>query len=249
MKYQIRYQTLKMADLVHPPYNPRVQIERDTPEYDALKRSLEQHELVEPLVVNLCNMHCVGGNQRLTVMRDMGVEEETCVVIEQPDELKEKELCLALNKIKGRWDTEKTGELLRDDAVLDFETGFDLDEVKSYRAIEEAAATDGDDLDELEDDTEEPDTLDELEEAAEDELEDDTEEPDTLDELEEAAEDELEDDTEEPEAYGTSAKIGQIKIKLTADEYDELLNDIRDNGIFAEKDISAEMKRRILKND
>lgn len=226
MKYQIRYQTLKLADLVHPPYNPRVQIERDTPEYDALKRSLEQHELVEPLVVNLCNMHCVGGNQRLTVMRDMGVEEETCVVIEQPDELKEKELCLALNKIKGRWDTEKTGELLRDDAVLDFETGFDLDEVKSYRAIEEA--TDGDDLNELEDDTEEP---------------------DTLDELEEAAEDELEDDTEEPEAYGTSAKIGQIKIKLTADEYDELLNGIRDDGIFAEKDISAEMKRRILKND
>ena len=221
-------QTLKLADLVHPPYNPRVQIERDTPEYDALKRSLEQHELVEPLVVNLCNMHCVGGNQRLTVMRDMGVEEETCVVIEQPDELKEKELCLALNKIKGRWDTEKTGELLRDDAVLDFETGFDLDEVKSYRAIEEATATGGDDLDELEDDTEEP---------------------NTLDELEEAAEDELEDDTEEPEAYGTSAKIGQIKIKLTADEYDELLNSIRDDGIFAEKDISAEMKRRILKND
>ena len=228
MKYQIRYQTLKLADLVHPQYNPRVQIERDTPEYDALKRSLEQHELVEPLVVNLCNMHCVGGNQRLTVMRDMGVEEETCVVIEQPDELKEKELCLALNKIKGRWDTEKTGELLRDDAVLDFETGFDLDEVKSYRAIEEATATDGDDLDELEDDTEEP---------------------DTIDELEEAAEDELEDDTEEPEAYGTSAKIGQIKIKLTADEYDDLLNGIRDDGIFAEKDISAEMKRRILKND
>lgn len=230
MKYQIRYQTLKLADLVHPPYNPRVQIERDTPEYDALKRSLEQHELVEPLVVNLCNMHCVGGNQRLTVMRDMGVEEETCVVIEQPDELKEKELCLALNKIKGRWDTEKTGELLRDDAVLDFETGFDLDEVKSYRAIEEATATDGDG-DDL------------------DELEDDTEEPDSLDELEEAAEDELEDDTEEPEAYGTSAKIGQIKIKLTADEYDELLNGIRDDGILAEKDISAEMKRRILKND
>lgn len=228
MKYQIRYQTLKLADLVHPPYNPRVQIERDTPEYDALKRSLEQHELVEPLVVNLCNMHCVGGNQRLTVMRDLGVEEETCVVIEQPDELKEKELCLAMNKIKGRWDTEKTGELLRDDAVLDFETGFDLDEVKSYRAIEEAAATDGNDLDELEDDTEEP---------------------DALDELEEAAEEELEDDTEEPEAYGTSAKIGQIKIKLTSDEYDDLLNGIRDDGIFSEKDISAEMKRRILKND
>lgn len=224
----IKTQVFRLDDIKPAPYNPRVELTAKDREFKALTASIEQHELVEPLVVNLCNMHCVGGNQRLTVMRDMGVEEETCVVIEQPDELKEKELCLALNKIKGRWDTEKTGELLRDDAVLDFETGFDLDEVKSYRAIEEASATDGDDLDELEDDTEEP---------------------DTLDELEEAAEDELEDDTEEPEAYGTSAKIGQIKIKLTADEYDELLNDIRDNGIFAEKDISAEMKRRILKND
>ena len=111
MKYQIRYQTLKLADLVHPPYNPRVQIERDTPEYDALKRSLEQHELVEPLVVNLCNMHCVGGNQRLTVMRDMGVEEETCVVIEQPDELKEKRIWQPQNNAAEQKHAERMQQL------------------------------------------------------------------------------------------------------------------------------------------
>lgn len=281
----IKTQVFRLDDIKPAPYNPRVELTAKDREFKALTASIEQHGLVQPLIVNIRDGYLIGGHQRLNVLKAAGETEteavvvdldeahakalclalnkldgewdygilydimnelreagadtlstgftdreidDLIVVIEQPDELKEKELCLALNKIKGRWDTEKTGELLRDDAVLNFETGFDLDEVKSYRAIEEATATDGDDLDELEDDTEEP---------------------DTLDELEEVAEDELEDDTEEPEAYGTSAKIGQIKIKLTADEYDELLNGIRDDGIFAEKDISAEMKRRILKND
>ena len=224
----IKTQVFRLDDIKPAPYNPRVELTAKDREFKALTASIEQHGLVQPLIVNIRDGYLIGGHQRLIVMRDMGVVEETCVVIEQPDELKEKELCLALNKIKGRWDTEKTGELLRDDAVLDFETGFDLDEVKSYRAIEEAAATDGDGLDELEDDTEEP---------------------DTLDELEEAAEDELEDDTEEPETCCTYAKIGHIKVKLMSFEYDELLNGIRDNGIFSEMEIKAEMKRRILKND
>lgn len=223
----IKTQVFRLDDIKPAPYNPRVELTAKDREFKALTASIEQHGLVQPLIVNIRDGYLIGGHQRLNVLKAAG-ETETEAVVVDLDEAHAKALCLALNKIKGRWDTEKTGELLRDDAVLDFETGFDLDEVKSYRAIEEATATDGDDLDELEDDTEEP---------------------DTLDELEEAAEDELEDDTEEPEAYGTSAKIGQIKIKLTADEYDELLNGIRDDGIFAEKDISAEMKRRILKND
>ena len=223
----IKTQVFRLDDIKPAPYNPRVELTAKDREFKALTASIEQHGLVQPLIVNIRDGYLIGGHQRLNVLKAAG-ETETEAVVVDLDEAHAKALCLALNKIKGRWDTEKTGELLRDDAVLDFETGFDLDEVKSYRAIEEATATGGDDLDELEDDTEEP---------------------NTLDELEEAAEDELEDDTEEPEAYGTSAKIGQIKIKLTADEYDELLNSIRDDGIFAEKDISAEMKRRILKND
>ena len=44
-------------------------------------------------------------------------------------------LCLALNRIEGRWDTDRLGELLRDDEVLEFETGFDRDEVLVYRQL------------------------------------------------------------------------------------------------------------------
>ena len=158
MQYKTTFKTIPLADIVECPYNPRVAIERDTPEYDALRRSLEQHEVVEPLVVNIHNMRCVGGNQRLAVMRDMGITEALCSIIDQPDEVQEKKLCLVLNRIDGRWDTDKLGDLLRDDDVLEWETGFDEAEVRLYRQLE----------DDLEDeDQEEPEEEDEEEDAPE----------------------------------------------------------------------------------
>ena len=119
MKFDTRFKVLQLADLATPPYNPRVNMEPDSPEYKALRRSLEQHQLVEPPVVNLHNMRCIGGNQRVAVMLALGWKETLCSVIDQPDESKEKKLCLALNRIDGRWDTDKLGDLLRDDDVLE----------------------------------------------------------------------------------------------------------------------------------
>ena len=154
MQYKTTFKTIPLADIVECPYNPRVAIERDTPEYDALRRSLEQHEVVEPLVVNIHNMRCVGGNQRLAVMRDMGLTEALCSIIDQPDEVQEKKLCLALNRIDGRWDTDKLGDLLRDDDVLEWETGFDEAEVRLYRQLEDAHEPDADDdAEDLDEDT------------------------------------------------------------------------------------------------
>ena len=138
MKFEAKFEVLQLADLVTPPYNPRVDMEPDSPEYKALRRSLEQHQLVEPPVVNLHNMRCIGGNQRVVVMLALGMTEVLCSVIDQPDESKEKKLCLALNRVDGRWDTDKLGDLLRDDDVLEYETGFDAEEVRVYRLLEDA---------------------------------------------------------------------------------------------------------------
>ena len=137
MKFETRFETLKLADIIPAPYNPREDIEPGTEEYKRLRKSLEDHGMVEPPVVNIHNMRCIGGNQRLTVLRDMGVEEVLCSVIDQPDESKEMKLCLALNRIEGRWDTDKLGDLLRDDDVVQFETGFDPDELAVYRHLED----------------------------------------------------------------------------------------------------------------
>ena len=135
MKYETRLEMLKLSDIVAAPYNPREDIERGSDEYKALRRSIELNGMVEPPVVNLHNMRCIGGNQRLVVLRDLGWEEVLCSVIDQPDESKEMKLCLTLNRIEGRWDTDRLGELLRDDEVLEFETGFDRDEVLVYRQL------------------------------------------------------------------------------------------------------------------
>ena len=135
MKYETRLEMLKLSDIVATPYNPREDIERGSDEYKALRRSIELNGMVEPPVVNLHNMRCIGGNQRLVVLRDLGWKEVLCSVIDQPDESKEMKLCLALNRIEGRWDTDRLGDLLRDDEVLEFETGFDRDEVLVYRQL------------------------------------------------------------------------------------------------------------------
>lgn len=226
MQYKTTFKTIPLADIVECPYNPRVAIERDTPEYDALRRSLEQHEVVEPLVVNIHNMRCVGGNQRLAVMRDMGITEALCSIIDQPDEVQEKKLCLALNRIDGRWDTDKLGDLLRDDDVLEWETGFDEAEVRLYRQLEDAQEPDADDdaegLDDLEDEDQE--------EPEEDEPED-------------------EDAPEEGTINTTVIRIGHYSFKVEYSAYKHLVDTIMDDGIFSGPDIEAEIKRRLLEND
>lgn len=225
MQYKTTFKTIPLADIVECPYNPRVAIERDTPEYDALRRSLEQHEVVEPLVVNIHNMRCVGGNQRLAVMRDMGITEALCSIIDQPDEVQEKKLCLALNRIDGRWDTDKLGDLLRDDDVLEWETGFDEAEVRLYRQIEDAQEPDADD---------DAEDLDDLEDE-------DQEEPE--------GDDEEEDAPDEGTINTTVIRIGHYSFKVEYSAYKRLVDTIMDDGIFFGPDIEAEIKRRLLEND
>ncbi len=236
MKFETKFEVLQLADLVTPPYNPRVDMEPDSPEYKALRRSLEQHQLVEPPVVNLHNMRCIGGNQRVAVMLALGMTEVLCSVIDQPDESKEKKLCLALNRIDGRWDTDKLGDLLRDDDVLEYETGFDAEEVRVYRLLEDAREPDDDGDypgDDQEDDEPEP--------------EDDEPEP----EDDEPPEDEGDtgEGDEEPRLGSTLIKIGHLSFKVEVYRYKRVVEAMRDRGIFDEKEIAAEWKRRLLHHD
>ena len=65
MKFETRFETLKLADIIPAPYNPREDIEPGTEEYKRLRKSLEDHGMVEPPVVNIHNMRCIGGNEGL----------------------------------------------------------------------------------------------------------------------------------------------------------------------------------------
>ena len=122
---------IEMGKLRPAKYNPRVELKPGDAEYEKLKRSIVEFGFVEPVIWNKRTGNVVGGHQRLSVLRDLGETMVDCVVVDL-DELKEKALNVALNKVQGRWDEEKLAELLTDlDAnVFDVSmTGFDAAEV------------------------------------------------------------------------------------------------------------------------
>lgn len=119
---QFSTQEFKIEDLKPSPYNPR-RISAKMAE--KLHESLKSFGLVDPLIVNTRNMTVVGGNQRLSVLKEMGLQTVTAVAIDL-DEAKEKALNVALNKISGEWDLAKLQTMLEDTPTLaDMVTGFD----------------------------------------------------------------------------------------------------------------------------
>lgn len=132
---------MKIKDIQESEFNPRVRLEKGSPEYGQIAASIREFGFIEPLVVNEHNMRLVGGHQRLQVLKDTGAAEVECVMINEPDEDREKVLCLALNKIKGDWDMEKLAALLGDDDVSVFPTGFADGEIDLDKYLD--SATDG----------------------------------------------------------------------------------------------------------
>ena len=123
----------RIADMERATYNPRVELRPGDEEYETLKRSIERVGLVEPIVWNRRTNRVVGGHQRLTVEQDLGRQEGEVSVVDL-DELKEKELNIALNKTGGRWDTEKLGALFDDLGERAWETGFTQTEIDEVQA-------------------------------------------------------------------------------------------------------------------
>ena len=123
-----------VTELLPADYNPRKDLKPGDPEYEKLKRSIEQFGYVEPVIWNSRTGCVVGGHQRLKVLQDLGMTEVDCVVIDMDVE-HEKALNIALNKISGEWDNDKLADLISDLQGADFDvslTGFEpaeLDEL------------------------------------------------------------------------------------------------------------------------
>lgn len=119
-------------------YNPRVDLKPGDPEYEAIKRSISEFSLVEPLVWNKHNGVLVGGHQRLKVLRELGHAKIPVSVVEIKDVAREKALNVALNKIAGEFLPEKLSKILEEitasNAELIAATGFSDEELKKLAA-------------------------------------------------------------------------------------------------------------------
>jgi len=113
-------------------YNPRKDLKPGDPEYDKLKKSILEFDMVEPLVWNKKTGNLVGGHQRLKILQELGIKQVEVSVVNL-SEVKEKALNLALNKIQGDWDYPRLKDLLEEIDTGDFDieiTGFDDKEIE-----------------------------------------------------------------------------------------------------------------------
>ena len=90
---KIRVDQLKPAK-----YNPRKDLKPGDPEFEKLRRSVEEFGYVEPIIWNKRTGVVIGGHQRLKVLQYLGYTEVDCVVLDI-DEQKEKALINHKNRL------------------------------------------------------------------------------------------------------------------------------------------------------
>lgn len=124
----MKIQKVKISDINPAPYNPRLDLKPSDIEYQKLKKSIDEFDLVEPLILNERNNVLIGGHQRLKILRERG-DKAVDVSLVDLDEAKEKALNVALNRVQGDWDYKKLNIIfdeLKDIDDFDIElTGFD----------------------------------------------------------------------------------------------------------------------------
>jgi hypothetical protein len=132
-----------ITDLKYADYNPRKALKSGDPEYEKIKRSIQEFGYVDPIIVNQ-DLTIIGGHQRATVLKDMGYQEVDVIIVDV-DKVKEKALNIALNKISGEWQMDKLKDLLLElENQIDIGmTGFDDQEIKELMAkMDTGVATD-----------------------------------------------------------------------------------------------------------
>lgn len=110
-------------------YNPRMDLQPGDAEYEKIKRSIDEFDLVEPLVWNKQTGNLVAGHQRLKILKDHGITEIEVSIVDL-SEPREKALNIALNKVEGAWDYPKLTELLQGLDMEKIFTGFDDAEIE-----------------------------------------------------------------------------------------------------------------------
>jgi hypothetical protein len=139
---KVQLNNLRYAD-----YNPRKALQTGDPEYEKIKRSINEFGYVDPIIVNQ-DLTIIGGHQRATVLKDLGYQEVDVLIVDV-DKVKEKALNIALNKISGEWQMDKLKDLLLElETQIDIGiTGFEDEEIRELLAKMDSTVATEDDFD------------------------------------------------------------------------------------------------------
>ena len=125
----MKIELIKINKLKPAEYNPR---QITTKQYNDLKESIRQFDLVDPIIVNK-DMTVIGGHQRLKVCKDLNYKDVDCVILDLSKE-QERELNIRLNKSGGEWDMDMLAnefeiEELKDWGFKEIELGLNIDKI------------------------------------------------------------------------------------------------------------------------
>lgn len=154
-------QRMTLSTLNEADYNPRKDLQPEDPEFQKIRRSIQEFGCVEPIIWNKRTQHVVGGHQRIKVLLDLG-ETEADVVVIDCDLREEKILNITLNRTKGKWDTDKLAVLMRElnDLGQVELTGFDEWELEGlledYNKLDDVLTYNDNREDSKEEESEEP---------------------------------------------------------------------------------------------
>ena len=137
METNLKVQNVKINELRPALYNPRKWSEAAT---EQLTESIKRFGLVDPAIVNNAPNRkniVIGGHFRVKIAKDLGFKEVPVIYLNIPDESKEKELNLRLNKNLGDWDYSLLATF--DESFLvdvgftseELDTIFDIDDMMS----------------------------------------------------------------------------------------------------------------------
>lgn len=136
----IRLRKVGIDQLKPAPYNPRLVLEPGDAGYERLERSMEEFQLVQPIVWNEQTGHVVSGHQRLNVLKNRGATEVEVAVVALSLE-REKALNVTLNnrQVGSDWDYGKLTSLMTELVELpDFDetlTGFSSEEIRDFQMM------------------------------------------------------------------------------------------------------------------
>jgi ParB-like chromosome segregation protein Spo0J len=128
---ELTVETLPLAELKPHPENPRKHPDPGTPEWEALRKSLE-HDYFDPIVWNRRNGMLVSGHLRVKVLTASGFDRADCVVVDYDDAM-HKVRMIAANRLVGQDDAALLKDLLQelDSGAVDMDlTGYTAEAIE-----------------------------------------------------------------------------------------------------------------------
>lgn len=78
----MKIEKIKIKTIKPLKFNPRIDLKPEDEEYQKIKKSILEFDLVEPFIVNKRTGNLISGHQRLKILKELGKKEVEAVIVD-----------------------------------------------------------------------------------------------------------------------------------------------------------------------